>query len=172
MKSFPFLPAVINIHGSAERLKRFMYFLNLPVFCFIFSLFLFLMHSLWSVLGDVWCTVTERLHMGFVWFFKIMAHVFHQSNWTRCSQQTRQTISQQISLAFFNLIWLTCVHSWFRQLKPVCYCSASQAWSFGGHHQFVIIRIRGQILSVLYLSGKHSLIPVTTVEGYWVSYQE
>lgn len=39
------------------------------------------------------------------------------------------------------------IRSAIRDLKSVCYNSASRAWWFGGQHARVLVRIRGHILS-------------------------
>lgn len=68
--------------------------------------------------------VTERLHVesNFVSFFKIT----RQDVFSRLDERY---LSQYVSPFLFS-------HSVIGDLKPVCYYTASQAWSFGGRHMY------------------------------------
>lgn len=109
-----------------------MYFLNTPVFCFIFLFFdgWFMELSGWYKMYSNRKT-SHRLSWSFG-LFESARHIFHHTeDRTRCAQRTRWTVSQQICWPF--LIWVTCVHPLFRDLEPVCYYSGSQTRPFGDH---------------------------------------
>lgn len=103
-----------------------MYFLNLPVFCFIFF-FIFIFDA-WFMEASGWCLMysnRETPH-GLCLVFQEHDVMFPTKPIGQdiLSKLDERYLSKYAGLLYF--MWLIPVHSWFRQLEPGCYSSASQ----------------------------------------------